>query len=123
MFPGFEVAESYVPTPSGVSTYICPYSGYTVLMAVKSDRLEARVSPEQRARLEWAASLAGTSVSAFVVDAAVDRAEELLAAQMSTTVSADYFDELVNALDRPDRAPTLAKAAKRVARRPRITTR
>ena len=57
-------------------------------MAVKSDRLEARVSPEQRARLEWAASLAGTSVSAFVVDAAVDRAEELLAAQMSTTVPA-----------------------------------
>jgi uncharacterized protein (DUF1778 family) len=50
----------------------------------------------------------------------VDRAEELLAAQMSTTVPADYFDELVNALDQPDRAPTLAKAAKRVAPRPRI---
>ena len=92
-------------------------------MAVKSDRLEARVSPEQRARLEWAASLAGTSVSAFVVDAAVDRAEELLAAQMSTDVPADYFDQLVSALDRPDRALTLAKAARRVARRPRIAAR
>lgn len=92
-------------------------------MAVKSDRLEARVSPEQRARLERAASLAGTSVSAFVVDAAVDRAEELLAAQMSTTVPADYFDQLVSALDQPDRAPTLAKAAKRVTRRPRIAAR
>lgn len=92
-------------------------------MAVKSDRLEARVSPEQRARLEWAASLAGTSVSAFVVDAAVDRAEELLAAQMSTSVPADYFDQLVDALDRPDRAPTLTKAARRVARRPRIAAR
>ena len=92
-------------------------------MAVKSDRLEARVSPEQRARLEWAASLAGTSVSAFVVDAAMERAEELLAAEMSTTVPADYFDELVNALDQPDRAPTLAKAAKRAARRPRIAAR
>jgi uncharacterized protein (DUF1778 family) len=92
-------------------------------MAVKSGRLEARVSPEQRARLEWAASLAGTSVSAFVVDAAVDRAEELLAAQMSTSVPADYFDQLVNALDQPDRAPALAKAARRVARRPRIAAR
>ena len=92
-------------------------------MAVKSDRLEARVSPEQRARLESAASLAGTSVSAFVVDAAMERAEELLAAEMSTTVPADYFDELVNALDQPDRAPTLAKAAKRAARRPRIAAR
>ena len=59
-------------------------------MAVKSDRLEARVSPEQRARLEWAASLAGTSVSAFVIDAAVERAHELVAAHMSTTVPADH---------------------------------
>lgn len=92
-------------------------------MAVKSDRLEARVSPEQRAQLERAASLAGTSVSAFVVDAAVDRAEELLRAQMSTTVPADYFDQLVNALDQRDHAPTLANAAKRVARRPRIAAR
>jgi uncharacterized protein (DUF1778 family) len=92
-------------------------------MAVKSDRLEARVSPEQRATLEWAASLAGISVSAFVVDAAVDRANELMAAQMSTTVSADYFDRLIGALDHPDRAPTLAKAARRARRRPRIAGR
>lgn len=92
-------------------------------MAVKSERLEARVSPEQRARLERAASLAGTSVSAFVIDAAVDRADEVLAAQMSTSVPADYFDQLVSALDQPDRAATLAKAAKRVARRPRIAAR
>jgi uncharacterized protein (DUF1778 family) len=92
-------------------------------MAVKSDRLEARVSPEQRARLEWAASLAGTSVSAFVVDAAVERAQELMAAHMSTTVPADYFDQLVTALDQADRAPALAKAARRTGRRPRIVAR
>jgi uncharacterized protein (DUF1778 family) len=92
-------------------------------MAVKSDRLEARVSPEQRARLEWAARLAGTSVSAFVVDAAVERAEELVTAQMSTSVPADYFDRLIDALDHADRAPTLAKAAKRVARNRRIAPR
>ena len=92
-------------------------------MAIKSDRLEARVSPEQRARLEWAARLAGTSVSAFVVDAAVERAEELVMAQMSTSVPGDYFDRLVAALDKADRAPTLANAAKRVARNPRIASR
>ncbi len=92
-------------------------------MAVKSDRLEARVSPEQRARLEWAASLAGTSVSAFVIDAAVERAEELTAAQLTTTVSADYFDRLVAALDRADEAPALARAAGRARRRPRIASR
>ena len=92
-------------------------------MALKSDRLEARVSPEQRARLEWAARLAGTSVSTFVVDAAVERAEELLTAQMSTSVPADFFDRLVDTLDDADRAPTLAKVAKRVARNQRITAR
>jgi uncharacterized protein (DUF1778 family) len=92
-------------------------------MAVKSDRLEARVSPQQRATLEWAAGLAGTSVSAFVVDAAVERAEELMAAQMSTTVPADFFDRLVEVLDQADRAPTFAKAARRVGRRPRIASR
>lgn len=92
-------------------------------MAVKSDRLEARVSPEQRARLEWAANLEGMSVSAFVIDAAVERAEELVTAQMSTTVPGDYFDSVVAALDEAKPAPTLAKAARRVERRPRIAQR
>jgi uncharacterized protein (DUF1778 family) len=89
-------------------------------MAVKSGRLEARVSPQQRAALERAASLAGTSVSTFVVDAALERAEVLMAQQMSTTVPADYFDKLIGALNRGDRAATLAKAARRARRRPRI---
>ncbi len=93
------------------------------VVAVKSDRLEARVSPEQRARLELAATISGTSVSAFVVDAAVERAEELVAAQMSTTVPADYFDRLLSAIDEPDHAATLAKVARRVGRRPRIAPR
>ncbi|MGO9877593.1 MAG: DUF1778 domain-containing protein [Acidimicrobiia bacterium] len=92
-------------------------------MSAQPDRLAVRVSPEQRAKLESAASLAAISVSGFVVEAAVDRAEALLADQMSTGVPAGYFDQLVNALDRPDRAPTLTKAAKRVARRPRIAAR
>jgi uncharacterized protein (DUF1778 family) len=92
-------------------------------MVVKSDRLEARVSPEQRARLEWAASRSGVSLSAFVINAAVERADELMAGEMSTPVPAAYFDELVRALDDAGQAPTLRKTARRVARRPRITGR
>lgn len=92
-------------------------------MAIKSDRLEARVSPEQRAQLEWAARLSGTSVSAFVVDAAVERAEELLSVQMSTSLPADYFDRLIDTLDRADNAPALARAARRVVKNPRIVSR
>lgn len=90
-------------------------------MATKSDRLETRVSPDQRAQLERAATLAGTSVSAFVLDAAVARAEALITEKMFTTVPADYFDRLVEALDQPERAPTLTKAAQRARRRPRIS--
>jgi uncharacterized protein (DUF1778 family) len=48
-------------------------------MAVKTDRVEARVSPEERARIERAASTAGLSVSAFMVGAAVERADEIIA--------------------------------------------
>ena len=40
----------------------------------KTDRLEARISRSQRSTLERAARLAGTSLSAFVIDAALDRA-------------------------------------------------
>ncbi|MBK5288927.1 MAG: DUF1778 domain-containing protein [Acidimicrobiia bacterium] len=92
-------------------------------MAVKTERLEARVSPEERARLEWAARVAGTSVSTFVIDAAVDRAEVLIAAEMSTTVPAAYFESLLEALDEPDDAPTLTRAARRMPRARRTPTR
>jgi uncharacterized protein (DUF1778 family) len=93
------------------------------VVAVKSDRLEARDSPEQRARLELAATIAGTSVSAFVVDAALERAEEVVAGQMSTNVPADYFDRLLSAIDEPELAPTLTKVARQLHRRPRIAPR
>lgn len=88
----------------------------------KSGRLEARISRNQRATLERAARLAGTSLSAFVIDAALDRAQELVAEQMSTSVPADYFDRVVQTLDEADAAPALAKAARRAARSPRIST-
>ena len=89
----------------------------------KTDRLEARVSRHQRATLERAASLAGTSLSAFVIDAALDRAEELVSAQMTTSVPGDYFDRIIRTLDEAEAAPALAKAARRAARRPRIAAR
>lgn len=90
---------------------------------MKTDRMEARVSPEERARIEEAASVAGVSVSAFVVSAAVERAEEVIAAATRTVVPADYFDDLLSALDEAESAPRLARAAKRARRRGRIQAR
>ncbi len=92
-------------------------------MAVKTDRIESRVSAEARARIEQAAAMTGVSVSSFMVDSAVERAEELIAEYTTTIVPADYFDSLLAALDEPDPAPRLAKAAADARRSRRITTR
>ncbi len=89
-------------------------------MAVKTDRMETRVSPEERERIERAASVAGLSASAFIVSAAVERADEIIAEVTTTTVPADYFDELLKALDKPGAAPRLAKAVEQVNRRGRV---
>ncbi len=92
-------------------------------MAVKTDRLEARVSPDERERIEQAASTEGLSVSAFMVGAAVERAEEVIAAATTTVAPADYFDELLAALDEPEPAARLSKAATQSRRSPRIAAR
>lgn len=92
-------------------------------MAVKTDRFEARLSADERERIERAAATAGQSMSAFMVGAAVARADEVIAAATATVVPADYFDDLLGALDHPEPAPRLAKAAQQARRTPRITTR
>ncbi len=89
-------------------------------MATKTDRMEARVSPEQRETIERAASASGLSVSAFMVGAAVERADDVLAELTTTIVPADYFDALVGSLDAPDASPQLAKAATKAQRDSRI---
>jgi uncharacterized protein (DUF1778 family) len=92
-------------------------------VAVKTDRMEARVSPEERARIEQAAAVKGLSVSAFLVSAAVERADEVIEAATVTVMPADYFDALLAALDEPDAAPHLARAADRATRSGRISAR
>jgi uncharacterized protein (DUF1778 family) len=92
-------------------------------MAVKTDRLEARLSPDERKRIEQAASASGVSVSAFMVGAAIERANEVIAAATTTVVPADYFDSVLAALDKPEPAPRLAKAAKRTRRAGRVAAR
>lgn len=83
-------------------------------MAKRVDRIEARIAPDRAERIRRAAELSNQSVSAFVVDAASQRADELLIQQSETVVPAEYFDELLASLDEPAIAPPkLASAAKR----------
>jgi uncharacterized protein (DUF1778 family) len=89
-------------------------------VAVKAERLEARLTPTERKQIEKAAALAGESVSSFVVLAALDRADVLVRERASTVLPAVYFDRLVACLDEPEDAPRLVRAATAVARRRRI---
>jgi uncharacterized protein (DUF1778 family) len=87
-------------------------------MATRTERIEARVAPRDRARIDKAAALEGQSVSAFMVSAAAEKAAQVIAAATTTVAPAAYFDRLAAAIDRADRAPRLARAA-RLARKER----
>ncbi len=81
----------------------------------QSARLEFRVRPETKERIEDAAKLAGLAVSDFVRTAAEDRADQVLRDHgLVTLVPADFFDSLLAALDAPvGPNAALIKAARR----------
>lgn len=80
-------------------------------------RLEVRVRPDSKARLERAADLSHVRVSDFVRSAAEDRAEQVLREhETATLVPATFYDDLLAALDAPAQSnETLARAAKRAS--------
>lgn len=88
-------------------------------MAIRTDRVEARIEPERAERIRFASRLVDESMSAFMVSAATDRAERVIAEHSSTDVDDAYFERLLAALDEPGRGvPALADAARQVAERP-----
>ncbi|GAA3841087.1 hypothetical protein GCM10022243_04330 [Saccharothrix violaceirubra] len=78
-------------------------------MSTKEARLDFRLDQDQKGRIERAAELSRKSTSAFVVDAAMDAADKVLARADVTIMSAEQFDSLMSALDVADEAPGLAK--------------
>lgn len=85
------------------------------MAATASARLEVRVRRDSKARLERAADLMQVPLSDFVRSAAEDRADEVLREhETQTRVPAEFFDELLAALDVPAQSnAALARAAKR----------
>ncbi len=80
--------------------------------AVRSERLNIRATKEDKMLLEQAARLTRLSTSRFVLQAALQSAEELLVDQSRFVLPADTWYEFVEMLDRPARViPTLAEAA------------
>lgn len=84
-------------------------------MSAATARIEVRVPPEVKARIESAAALDDTSVSNFVIAAATERADEVVRQhETHTSVPAGFFDDLISSLDHlAEVNPALAKAARR----------
>ncbi|MCA0296190.1 MAG: DUF1778 domain-containing protein [Actinobacteria bacterium] len=77
----------------------------------KSRRLEARLEPAIDDLITEAARTLGQSRSEFIVRAARESAERVLARADVTIMSARQFDVLVASLDEPEPLEKLARAA------------
>ena len=81
-------------------------------MTVADERLGFRVTRGMKEHLEDAARSLGVPLTEFVLGAAQDKADEVLAAK--TIVPPDYFDKLVDALNAPaEENEPLRRAASR----------
>jgi uncharacterized protein (DUF1778 family) len=82
----------------------------------KTTRLEARVSPEARDTLARAAEIQGRSLSDFVVSAALDAAQRVIADTEVIRLSREASQALAAALIKP---PAPSKALRQAATRHR----
>jgi uncharacterized protein (DUF1778 family) len=71
------------------------------MATVKDERLQIRVQPDEKRLLESAAQASHLSVSAFVVQAAAERAEAILADRQFVTLSPTAAKAFSEALARP----------------------
>jgi uncharacterized protein (DUF1778 family) len=84
------------------------------MSTVKEERLQIRIDPADKALLERAAAATHLNVSAFVVQAAASRAEEILAERSSIRLSAEAAVAFSEALERPAEVnDRLARALRR----------
>lgn len=67
----------------------------------RTEKLDLRLTPEAKRMLAAAATAARRSISDFVLDSALGRAEETLADRRSFTLDADRWQSFVTALDAP----------------------
>ena len=83
----------------------------------RSQRINLRVESEADELLRAAARLERKSLSAFMVESALDRAHQVLDAQRRLELRDEEFDRIIDELDRPGRVVTpVLKLVSRVAR-------
>jgi uncharacterized protein (DUF1778 family) len=80
-------------------------------MALRTERTEARLLPEQKQRIERAASLKGLSLSDFIVQHADEAAIRTIELHTSWTLAEQDRDIFVEALLNPPEPGSRMKAA------------
>jgi uncharacterized protein (DUF1778 family) len=84
------------------------------MSAIKEERLQIRVDPVAKLLLERAAAASHLNVSAFVVQAAAAKAEEILAERSSVRLSREAAVAFSDALEQPAEVnDRLARALRR----------
>jgi uncharacterized protein (DUF1778 family) len=71
--------------------------------STRTAKLDLRLSPEAKKTLQTAAEAAGRTVSEFVLESALVRAEETLADRNKFGLDADRWKAFLEALDAPPR--------------------
>ena len=84
-------------------------------MGVQTARVGLRTNPATERKLKAAADLCGETLTEFVLEAAEERANEVLAS--STEVPSDYFDRMLAALENPDQPMDALRRAAAAPRR------
>ncbi len=80
-------------------------------MSAKTDRLEMRLTPQQRQLLERAAALSGQVLASFIRSELVERAQAIIDQHAQTELSARDFRRFLDILDRDDEPAPALKAA------------
>ena len=73
----------------------------SILMERRTEKLDVRVSPSAKAKLQAAASAVHRSMSDFVMESALSRAEETLADRRVFGLNAEKWAAFQAALDEP----------------------
>jgi uncharacterized protein (DUF1778 family) len=72
-------------------------------MAQRTAKLDLRLTPQAKRRLQSSAAASGQSVSEFVLESALVRAEETLADRTRFVLDAEQWKAFLAALDAPPR--------------------
>lgn len=93
-----------------IVNYLFPKGVIMRSVEIRNEKLDLRLTPSHKRALQVAASVMGQSVSEFVLESALARAEEALPDRQKFGLNAEQWRAFQKALDAPPPpAPRLAK--------------